>query len=269
MVKLYKYIPYKKNMPKLNETQTYVEPADDFYWKLGKNLENAEEFNKMWSLYNQRLNQILEKDYEDSVWKSLWERLLKQVIRDWNKIQFFEYLKYLVDSWQISSENSFDDVDQIWELQDQLKSLREEVEEMWNRDFTVVWWNMDWMPLSLWDFEYLWNNTYSLKVDFEKIKRKKVGGFLKLSRTYRNSSKILLQYDWTQEIKFYYWDSRNDINRENYIWTTFLWDKVIDVTDIRNRRRWNTRIREEQVWARHQVYFRELDMKLILQFSVN
>jgi len=268
---------------RLSENTWYIESADDFYWKQNFQLEHANEFNKMWALYNKRLNQILNKDFEDISWQRAWDRLLRKVIRDKNKIQFLHYLKYLVDSWKIDSNNDFDDIDQIWDLQDKLRDLKEQTENLWKRDFNISWWriwkyNFDWRN----NIEYIWNNKYIIKLDFEKIRRW-WGKIIKYRIRNSKEYEIWIKYDGWNLIKYYKW---NNFDERNYLWTSIIRHKeeyIEENNSIHSKKNYkyqNPDIRKSHQidksysrtksyiqWATHQVYIRDLNMYLDLTFN--
>jgi hypothetical protein len=214
----------------------------------------------MWALYNGRLNNILDKDYENISWKNAWERLLKQVIRDWNKIQFWRYLKYLIESWQIDSNNNYDDIDQIWDLQDQLGTLKEQVEEMWSKDFQIVEW-------SIWDyefrwsdnFEYLWSNFYAVKIDFSKIKHHNINSWINIKKTYTKWDIFFIHYDGNNVIKYYSWRNFED--------KKLVWHEVIDhKQELVKQKKWYKKEIYYERWAKEKIYLKELEMNLTLKF---
>lgn len=245
-------------MPNWNESHNwYLEPANNYYSRWNEWLKLNKEFIEMNRLYNNRINQILDKDYEDNYWKSLWERLLKQVIRDWNKITFLKYLDKLSND---QNSNNFDDIDQIWDLQDQLRNLKEESEIMWAKDFQIIWWRIkdyyfEWRE----NTEYIWNNKYILNIDFSKSKIKNVSSELKLNINKTKDTEFWIEYDGRNVIKYYKWTSFRE-------WD-LIWYKVIDhkYEMIKEKRRFNKNAYYER-WAEQDISLDKLWITLRLKF---
>ncbi len=264
---------------KLSENTWYIESAKDFYWKQNIYLEKANIFNKMWWLYNKRLNQILSKNYEDISWQKAWDRLLRKVIRDKNKIQFLNYLKYLVDNWKINSDINYDDVDQIWDLQDKLHSLKEQTENIWKRDFHISSWyiwsyKFDWRN----NIEYIWNNKHILKINFQKIKRSNRWIF-KYKYSRNKNVEIWIKYNWWNIIEFYEWKS---FNKNDYLWYSNITHKEEFIEENKNSyRKINFKNKYTKIqkvnkfsktksyikWVEKEVYLKEIGVHLMLQFN--
>lgn len=236
----YNYIIYKYK---------YMTELPDFYRDQANSIDNAETIREMQSKYQRFLDSYLQKSYEE--WVDNW--LLSLIQANWDQIDFKTFIDYLLKNKQENFGN--DDVYQLAELRNQVINLREELEDLWPRDFQIIWWKM-WSYEFRWseNFKYLGRNFYEVNIDFSKIKNHEVNSWLNIRTTYNRGDKFYIHYDWNNVIKYYSWNSFE--NRR------LLWQQVISHKN-ETVVRWNTIYNR---WAEQNIYLRDLWMQLRIKF---
>lgn len=221
----------------------------DFYKNQASTIENAEIIRNMQSKYQRFLDNYLQKSFDE--WVDRW--LLELVKANWDNINFRVFIDYLLNTQ--ADLLDADDVYQLAALRNEVINLREEIEQLWARDFEIIQWNI-WSYSFMWNdsFKYLWRNFYEVNIDFSKIKTKEVRSWLNIERQYNRWEKFYIEYDWNNVIKYY--SGRNFNNKR------LLWHEVIS-HKFEIERRWNTVYRK---WAEQDLYLSRLWMNLRIKF---
>ena len=233
------------------QTQAANAVDNNFYNAENSYLNKSSTIGKMEKKYERYLLNYLKKDFEEGVDKGL----VTTVKAKWDKISFITYLDQLL---RYDKDLSIDDSYQIAQLREAILETKEEKEIQWPRDFQIIDWNI-WKYKFEWDdsFQYLWNNFYAVKIDFDKVKEHKIASWLKIRNTYTKWDLFFIHYDWNNVIKYYSWRSFQDKEP--------LWHETIDhKKEI--VRSWRT-IYEK--WAEQNIYLKRLWMNLKIKFINN
>lgn len=225
-----------------------------FYEKQEAVLDNINEVKtEFWPL----IDDYLKSDYKSEE-NQLFLDWIKWKARELNKPQF-DTLVYYIN--QRKEQTTWDDKMQLLKLWSELISnkselLKEQIDNLWDKDFAIAWWESWDYKLSGDDIEYLWSNIYKIHVELEKRKNKYI--------TYGKSFDFWIQYIPQSGVIKY----RDDM------WNT--WRVVVDhkretVEKWEIHRNWNTTAYERRIFDRwvttpvkFKIYWR--GVTLYLQF---
>jgi len=216
--------------------------------------ENKKSIEKKYLIF---IKKYLEKKYNE--WVDQW--LVDLIEANWDKIDFLDYLDYIL---KINPDDlGLDDIYQIANLKNEIREIREEVEDLWPRDFQIIDWNI-WSYTFKWKdtFKYLWKNFYAVKIDFDKINNISKQWWWSITLNYTKWDIFFINYDWKNIIKYYVWKNFNE--------KRFVGHKVIDHKFEKIKRKeyknWKKQIIEYRRWAEEKIYLEKLEMNLTIKF---